>query len=288
MIALLFCILVSTLISLFFKAFQLYGVRNLPAIVVNYFVCVACGIAFQGSFPFSSAIYHADWLPLAGVLGFLFIGGFNLNALCIQRAGIAITSVVQRISLLLSVAFAVLFYKESIGLWQGLGIAIGLVAVVLSVRFQPTATSSRSVWLLPLGVFVVAGAIESLLTVAQRTFSAEADVSFTVTLFLWAGILGLIYALLRPPSDGSPRFTRRDFLGGIALGIPNFFSIHLILLALGDGLKAATVFPILNVATIVLSAVAALVLFKEQLSPKQWTGVGLAVIAIALITGRSS
>ena len=119
--------------------------------------------------------------------------------------------------------------------------------------------------------------------VAERTHDAGEDVAFSVGLFLWAGTLGLAYAIARPPRDGSPRFTARDVLGGVALGIPNFFSIHLILVALGQGLAASTVFPVLNVATIVLSALLALVVFGQRLSPKQWSGVAVAILAIVLL-----
>jgi len=284
-IALAICILASTIISLIFKGFQIFGVRNLPAIVVNYFVCVICGSLFQGEFPLSTAIFSQDWIWLAFILGFIFIGGFNLNALSVQRAGIAVTSVVQRISLLLSVLFAVFFFQETMTITKGAGILLGIVAVFLTVKFESTDERSGGNWILPIGVFLLAGLIEILLTVAQRLFQADGDVTFTVTLFCWAGMLGLIYLLFKPPLDGSSRFSAKDILAGVALGIPNFFSIHLILVALGEGLDAATVFPVLNVATIVLSAIAALLFFKEQLSPKQWLGVAVATFAILLITG---
>lgn len=296
MLALLVCVAASTLISLIFAWFQRFGVRNLPAIVVNYFVCVVCGVLFEGGLPLSGSTLSEAWIPLALVLGLLFIGGFNLNALCVQRTGVAVTSVVQRISLLISVTFAVLYYDEALGWRQGLGVVLGVMAVLLTVRFDGgtrgvgTGESSGggggvpAAWGLPLAVFLVAGAIESLLTVAQRSYGAGDDVSFTVGLFLWAGTLGLVYALVRPPADGSGRFAMRDVLGGIALGIPNFFSIHLILVALKDGLEASTVFPVLNVSTIALSAVLALVIFGQRLSPQQWSGVAVAIVAIGLLT----
>ena len=300
MIALVACVLASTVISLLFKLFARYGVRNLPAIVVNYFVCVACGTAFEGRWLIDTGVARAPWLPLALVLGLFFIGGFNLNALCVQRAGIAVTSVVQRISLVLSVGFAVLVLGDELTARQAIGIALGVVAVLLVVRLrqdQPpapevgiapgapaVAKTSRAVWLLPLAVFLVAGAIESGLTVAERTYDAGSSTAYTVTLFLWAGLVGLAVSLFAPVPAGRSRFTQADILGGIALGIPNFFSIHLVLVALDGGLAPAVVFPVLNVATIVLGALLAVAFFAERLSAKQWGGVAVAVLAIALIT----
>lgn len=294
MIALLACIAASTLISLLFKLFGRYGVRNLPAIAVNYGVCVVMGALWEGEWLLTARVFEQSWISLAFGLGFFFIAGFNLNATSVQRAGIAVTSVVQRISLLISVAFAVLYLNDPLSLKQGIGIALGVISVFLVVRAPAAATagglspkppgrSSRAEWLLPLGVFLVAGAIESGLLLAQRQYGAGDSAAYAVTLFAWAGLLGLIIRLLRPPSDRSPRFTSRDVLGGIVLGIPNFFSIYLIIVALEGGLSAATVFPVLNVATIVLGALAAVLLFGERLSTKQWAGVAVAVVAIVLV-----
>ncbi len=298
MLALLSCILASTFISLLFKLFGRFGVRNLPAIVVNYFVCVACGSLFEGRWLVTTAVFDKPWIWLALGLGFFFIGGFNLNAISIQRAGIAVTSVVQRISLLLSVAFAVLYLGDPLSLKQGLGITLGVVSVFLVVKLRPSPdaatpifdqtpegrSSNTAAWLLPIAVFLVAGAIESGLTLAQRSYGGGQSAQYTVTLFLWAGLLGLAYALIRPMPTGEPRFTIRDVVGGIVLGIPNFFSIYLILVALEGGLDPATVFPVLNVATILLGTLAAVLFFGERLSPKQWAGVAVAVLAIGLIT----
>lgn len=299
MLALLFCILASTFISLLFKLFGRYGVRNLPAIVVNYFVCVICGSLFEGRWLVTRAIFDAPWIWLALGLGFFFIGGFNLNATSVQRAGIAVTSVVQRISLLISVAFAVLYLHDPLSLKQGLGIALGVLSVFLVVRLKSSESlevesqesevagggSATATWLLPLAVFLVAGAIESGLTLAQRNYGGGESATYTVTLFLWAGVLGLVFSLVRPVPAGEARFTQRDIIGGIALGIPNFFSIYLILVALEGGLEPAMVFPVLNVATIVLGTLAAVLFFEERLSLKQWAGVAVAVVAIGLITG---
>ena len=294
MLPLLACVLASTFISLLFKLFARFGVRNLPAIVVNYGVCVIMGTLWEGKWLLTPELTEAPWLGLALALGFFFIGGFNLNATSVQRAGIAVTSVVQRISLLISVAFAVLYLNDPLTLKQGVGIALGVLAVALVVRVSTDPESadasaqrkvSKAVWLLPLGVFLVAGAIESGLSLAQREYGAGDSAAYTVALFAWAGLLGLLIRLFGAPADGTPRFTRADVLGGVALGVPNFFSIYLIIVALEGGLAPATVFPVLNVATIVLGALAAVVFFGERLSVRQWLGVGVAVVAIGLVTG---
>ena len=74
-------------------------------------------------------------------------------------------------------------------------------------------------------------------------------------------------------------------LGGIALGVPNFFSIYFLLRALQfEGLNSASIFTLNNVAIVMLTTLAGIVFFKEKLSLKNWMGIFLAVISILLIS----
>ena len=76
----------------------------------------------------------------------------------------------------------------------------------------------------------------------------------------------------------------KDVLGGIALGIPNYFSIYYLLKALqSETLNSASVFTINNVAIVMFSTLLGITLFKEKLSLKNWMGIGLAIISIILI-----
>jgi len=80
------------------------------------------------------------------------------------------------------------------------------------------------------------------------------------------------------------KITFRNILGGVALGVPNYFSIYFLLKALQhDSLNSASVFTINNVAIVMLSTLLGIIIFKERLSFKNWAGIGLAVISILLV-----
>ncbi|MBT8264364.1 MAG: EamA/RhaT family transporter, partial [Muriicola sp.] len=75
-----------------------------------------------------------------------------------------------------------------------------------------------------------------------------------------------------------------SILGGIALGVPNYFSIFFLLGALQhNALNSASVFTINNVAIVMLSTLLGIILFKEELSVKNWVGITLAVFSIVLV-----
>jgi multidrug transporter EmrE-like cation transporter len=69
------------------------------------------------------------------------------------------------------------------------------------------------------------------------------------------------------------------------LGVPNVLSFYFLLKALGAfGNSAAFVFPIYNILSMLASAAAAWLLFRERLSPLNRLGLALAVLAIVLIS----
>ena len=73
-------------------------------------------------------------------------------------------------------------------------------------------------------------------------------------------------------------------VGGIALGVLNYFSIFYILRALQhENLNSASVFTINNVAIVMFSTLLGVVLFKERISIKNWMGIALAIISIFLV-----
>jgi uncharacterized membrane protein len=75
-----------------------------------------------------------------------------------------------------------------------------------------------------------------------------------------------------------------SIIGGIALGVPNYFSIYFLLGALQNNvLNSASVFTINNVAIVMLSTLLGIVLFREELSVKNWVGITLAVFSIILV-----
>lgn len=71
-------------------------------------------------------------------------------------------------------------------------------------------------------------------------------------------------------------------LYGIALGLFNYLASKMLLInvALVGG---AVVFPVVNASVVALTAVIGVLFFKERISKRQWTGIVLAIVAVAII-----
>lgn len=285
MIYLLLSILASSVIFVIFKLFQKFDINIFQAIVINYFF--ACIVGFFGF------IQDADitlvpaklWFPGTLVLGALFIIVFNLAAITTQRSGLSVVSVATKMSVAIPVFFGIILYNESTGFIKISGILLALLAVFLSsIKNKEGIKIKKSNLIFPLLVFIGSGIIDTLIKYLEVTYVAVDDVAlFSTTIFAVAGILGSII-LFSQAAMGKLRIRGKNILGGIALGIPNYFSIYFLVLALRqEGFESSTVFTINNVAIVLLSTLLGIIMFKERLIPKNWIGIILAIISILLV-----
>lgn len=280
-------IISSTIIALLFKVFGQKQVDAFQAIVINYFVCVTVGSLLIGELPVEAGFWRADWFPYALMLGVLFVSVFYFVALTVQYFGVAIAIVLQKMSIVLTVIFAIWMYNETVNALKIIGVILALLAVILTNIQSTSEKASRpQVWwmlLLPIYVFLGCGVAECLLQYAKMSvLGNQEDIRFTIFLFGTAGIIGVI-VLLGNVLFGKSRLKSKNIIAGIALGVPNYFSVHFLLEVLGSGLEGSVVFPVNNISIIVLSALLAWLIFSESLSKINMAGIVLAVVSIVLI-----
>lgn len=283
---LLLSIACSTLIFILFRLFPKYGVDNLQAIIINYFVAFSVGIGTGAETDKLGGLAEQEWFSSVIILGFLFISLFQLMALVSQKFGVTAVSVAVKMSLVIPVSFAILYYGDSAGVWKITGIILALVSVYLAT-LKPSATKGHpSLILLPAVLFLGSGFLDSFIKYNQHALVATEDQSlFTSVSFLTAGLIGIFWWLIlvmirktRPPGW-------KNILAGIALGIPNYGSIYFLIKALDmHNLESSVIFPVNNVGIVALSVICARILFNENLSRQNIVGVILAMISIALMT----
>ncbi len=285
MIALVLSILASSLIFLVFKLFDIYKVDTFQAIVVNYLVAAISGfIAFNGSIEVEQ-ITTASWLPGTLFLGVLFIVIFNLMAVTTQRSGLSVVSVATKMSVVIPILFGLFYYNEASGWLKITGIVVALIAVYLaSIKEQEQTPKFKNNLLLPILVFLGSGIIDTSIKFLEDKYVEEADIPiFSALIFSTAFILG-ICALLYQIIAKKVRLEFKNLIGGIALGIPNYFSIYFLVRALrAPGLDSSSVFTVNNIGIVMLATFIGLIFFKEKLSKKNWLGIALALASIALI-----
>ncbi|MCH2032945.1 MAG: DMT family transporter [Tenacibaculum sp.] len=286
MIYLILSVLISSSLYVIFKLFDVFKINTFQAIVVNYIVAFIIGYAYSDVKVSVSAIPQQDWFYGALFLGFLFITIFNVMAITSQRNGLSVASVSGRMAVVIPIIFGIVLYNETITFIKVIGILLALVAVYLtSVKSNQSKSFEGSSLILPIILFLGSGAIDTLLKYTELNFVPDESISiFSAYIFGIAfvfGILFLVYQILMKKE----KFEMKSIFGGIALGIPNYFSIEFLIRALKiKGIESSVLFTINNVSIVLLTTLFGLFLFKEKLENKNWIGVLLAVISIILIT----
>ncbi|MFD0797697.1 EamA family transporter [Maribacter chungangensis] len=277
-------ILFSSFIFVVFKLFVRYQVQTLYAIITNYVVACLVGLIFyEGDLDIGKLPYKS-WFWGAMALGILFILVFNIMAATSQKLGVSVASVATKMSFVIPVVLSVVLYNDNLDGIKYLGIAIAVLAVYLASMKQAAESFKFSMLLLPFLVFLGSGIIDAAIKYFQEVHVPEDEFAlFSSLLFFFAGSSGLLFILVKSYKQRI-KLNPRNILGGIALGVPNFFSIYFLLLALNHaGLSSASIFTVNNVGIVVLSTLLGIVLFKEKLSPKNWLGIGLAILSILLV-----
>ncbi|NNE27137.1 MAG: EamA family transporter [Saprospiraceae bacterium] len=265
--------------------FPKFKVKNLQAIVANYFTCFITGSLIIGENPVHPGILHTSWLPYALFLSFLFITFFNVGAFAIQKIGMIITSIFQKLSLIFPVLMGILLFGEILNVTKSVAIISALIAIVLvnipNKSIEGEISHLRQYWYLPFLVLLGNGSIETtLFFVEEKGIVSGASLNFVTTLFFLAGLWGVIYMIIARKAF----FTNRDIIAGICLGIPNFFTIYLLIKALEIGWDGSVLFPVNNVSVLSLTAVVGFIFFKERLNKYNVVGLILAIAAVLLIS----
>lgn len=270
-----------------FNLFERFKVNILQAIVINYFTTLIVGSVVLGRFPIQLSTISEPYFPYSVLLGTLFISGFTMLAMTVEEFGVTLTSIAQKMSLIIPILFGIIIFKEHISWikWIGIGCAFSSIILInLPDKKQVTKqNTSLNKWYLLFLTFFLGGIIDATLYYVERTnISPSADIGFLVTLFGTAGIIGFIM-VIAGYITGKLTWNNNNLWCGIALGIPNFFTIYWLLKLINDGYSSNVLFPILNVSIITLAAIIGALVFKEKLNKKQWIGFGLGIICIILI-----
>ncbi len=284
---LLFCILLNVVVAIIFKIFPRYNIDVKRAIIVNYFTCVATAwaadyVEFNTHLPMVK-----DFVIWTLPMGILFFTVFLIIGKTVASFGVLVATTSQKLSLILPVVIALLFFDEPLTTWKlpGLLAAIGAV-LYINANGSPRLPKLNALTTLslPLLTWLGSSAVDLSLFLSEKYQAAQGhNLLFTASLFFFAGLSGLLFVIVQDFKTGSS-WKKKDILAGTCLGIPNFFSIYLIVVLLSDGWQGSILFPMLNVAIILMTTLVGLFIFKEDFSRNRKAGIILAIFAIILLS----
>lgn len=276
----------SVILFLVFKLMAVKGVPTLDAIVVNYGVCVLQGM-IAGILSGHDNLSGSAFILPGVILGAMFITVFYWMAVTVRIDGIAVATIASKLSLVIPVAAAWYLYGDHFNAGKIAGICLALIAVVLIIYRKyddkHQALRARS-YLFPLAVLIGSGCIDAGTKYNQQNFLGRGDnAMYLVTVFGTAGIIGVLVLFSRYLLQ-KRSFSRRSISYGIMLGIPNYWTLYFLLNGLEDPHWESSAFiPANNIGTVLLSCIAAWLLFRERISRLNAFGIVLAICSIVLI-----
>lgn len=279
-------IVFSTFINLIFKWFSVFEVDKIQAILVNYLVCFIIGLVLSGDYDILNIVV-SDWFKYCILLGCLFVAIFFSMAMTTEKYGVSVNAVSAKMSVVIPVLFAYTYNSEKLKIQFILGILLSLFSIYLITKKNQTIIPRKYVYL-PVIVFLGSGLIDTSLKLLELNYSNAISINtISYSIFLGAFIVGTTFYTIKERLNFN-NWSSRNMISGVILGIPNYFSIYFLLLAIKSfSLKSAFVFGINNIGIVLLSTLLSVIIFREKLSSINKFGVLVSILSIILIAYSS-
>jgi len=279
---LLLAIFFSSCIIVTFRMYSILKIDNLQAITANYLIAAILSyLTYSGDFILMD-IPLKPWFPLSFFNGFLFILVFFVFAQSAQKAGVAITAVASKMSVIIPVSIGILIYGDYINLLKAAGILTAFPAFYLIFKKKDRAIEpDKRYILLPLILFLGTGSNDSIMKHAQKYYVGDEYLLFLGTIFAISLFIGLFFMLYKMHKTRQG-LSIKSILAGFLLGVFNYSSTYFFLRGLSV-YESSVFFPIFNVSIVSMGALIGLIIFKEKLWWKNWLGIVLAILTILFI-----
>lgn len=288
MMFILLSILLNSLLFVILKLFPKYNIDTLTALVVNYGTASVLGMMVsQESYSLTTAS-QSKWFTSSMLLGCLFISVFFATAITSQRNGLSVASVASKMSVIVPIGFGIFLFNEDAGFFKILGIILALIAVYYTSKKEEGTVALKQQLLFPLLVFIGAGIIDSSLKIISHFYLTSEQIAvFSTNTFLMAFCVGLLVIGIRFHRNKENFLLGKNILGGIILGVPNYFSLYYMIKMLDHPTwDSSTIFTIHNVAIVTLTTLVGLIVFREKITLKNTFGILLALFSIFLVTWK--
>lgn len=277
-----------------FVSFKLVDIRKLNIfyiIQINYVVAIILSI-IDMDIPIADvpAFYTSKLVIPSFLIGLLFALNFVLMMFSTRRVGLGLTAALNKMSVVIPATAGILYLGQNTCCSiKVTGIVIALASFVL-ILYPRGKKVPFYAYLLPAGVFIISGVIDTSMELIQRfiiSIPNEQEL-FLFGVFITAFILSVILSgIEKSMNKESIKFSYETIFVGTMIGLFNYLTSKMVLInvALMGG---SVVFPIHNASVVMFTALIGYFWFKEKFSAKQWIGIALAVLSVALIASTLS
>lgn len=289
MIELIISILSSSVLFFLFRLFPKYKIDTAQAIVVNYFTAFICGSIVNKALPSLQELHDSGLIPYIILCGFLFISLFIGMGYSSVKNGMGTTSVAVKMSMALTMLFFIIAYHEPVTVFKIAGFILAFAGIFLITYERESNNAPGQGIALLLFLFVGSAGLDIVLNYVKKfLLGSYPDSLFTAVGFLSAGIIGTIW-MTTEYARKKRTFSFRNIVAGIILGIPNYFSIYLLVRSYKTtGWEDTTTLSVMGISIVSLAALFGILIFRESAKWTKLLGLVSAIGAIVLLTAFSN
>ncbi|MFH0894050.1 MAG: hypothetical protein V2A54_06410 [Bacteroidota bacterium] len=280
MIFLLPAILTSTGILILFKLFEKRSISNLQAIAVNYVTAAVLGFIFFDHPDFSDVIAK-NWFPFSLISGITLFLVFIVYAVSTQKAGLSITSVSGKMSLIIPVICGVFLLDNTMPLLRMAGIILALLSFYLTLKKESGIKLQLSLLIFPLLLLIGNGINDTILNYAQVKYAGEETGAFLSFAFLAAFVPCIVAVIVRLYLKKEV-FKLVNVGAGLLLGMLNYFSTYFFMAGLNH-VETGIFIPLFNAGVVLSGVTCGILFFREKMRSINIAGVFLCLCAILII-----
>jgi len=277
MLFLVLAVLSSVTVAASIKVSENAGRNRISVALINY--CIAAVVMFI-LWLLHGAVSVSGITVVCGVYaGITWVVALVLMMYAIQRIGIAISSAVVRMAVLLPTILSIVIWFEIPSTLQICGIALAAISILL---LSLKVVRHENKFHLPdvimvLGVWVTSGAAQLASKLYAELCPAREKDGYLVILFIVA--FGVAWIWLRITGR---TVEKKDLGYGVAVGVPNALS-GLFLVSALQVLPGILVYPATAAAGVLLTVILGIALWREKLGIKGALGIAAAIIALVLV-----
>lgn len=232
----------------------------------------------------SSEKIKASLILCSLVYGMLLIIAQYCYTIALKSGKTGICATVYSLGFIFPTLSGSILWGEQISAWDILGICIVIVMIIicgLEEKNEDKKTDDKK-YIFPLVMAMIAsGGLGVAQKFQQNSDFNEQNSIFLVLAFTFACIVSFIMCLIMPNGSTAKNLRKKSgiaFFIGIAFGISNLCNT-----TLSGMLDSATLFPALNIGTIVFSVLSGIVIYKERITKRDALILSMGIISICVL-----
>lgn len=261
-------------------SFTTFGQRNFFLMQAVIFFTGIFIVAFKGGAGLFSVA--SETVLYSVIYSFFLLCANWCYTVALVNGNTSICVTIYSMGFIIPTISGMLFWNEEASAIKILGIICVIPAVILSgiKKGSNKARHGNGYFIPAVAAMLTSGGLGIMQKIQQKSPYPEQFGTFVLISFIIGAAVSLLFALFAKKDE--VKLTRGNV--GVACTIGFCWSLcNLLNTFLSGALPTAVFFPMLNVGMILLSAILAIFIYKERITPKIVTVVGLGILSILLI-----